>query len=161
MLKVLGAVCLIFAGAAAGCLQSRKLREHRDRLQAFLKFLNEVKTEIAYAGVPVEEILERHGKNIDFLLPYFQARQNGEDFLQAWGKAAGSDLLLPQERTLLRNFGEGFGATDMQGQLSHCALYEELTHKELDTAEEIYKRKGKLYRMLGVCVGAIRALVLI
>lgn len=154
-------MCLLFAGTAAGCLQSRKLRDRRDCLRGFLSFLSEVKTEISYAGVPVEELLERHGRTLDFLLPYFQARQNGENFLQAWSRVVQNSLLLPQDKALLRGFGEGFGATDLQGQLSHCALYEELTRKELDAAEELYKKKGKLYRMLGVCIGAIVALVLI
>jgi stage III sporulation protein AB len=154
-------VCLIFAGAAAGCLQARKLRERRDQLRAFLKFLSEAKTEIAFAAVPVDEILERYGRCLHFLAPYFYARESGKEFTQAWKAAADSRTLSPRDRTLLRDFGNGFGATDMQGQQAHCSLYEEMTRKELEDAEEDYRKKGRLYRMLGVCAGAMLALVLI
>lgn len=116
---------------------------------------------MTYAGVPVEELLERHGRGLVLLQPYFQARQDGADFLTAWSRTAENGLLSGQERVLLQGFGEGFGATDLQGQLSHCSLYQELTRKELDTAEKQYSEKGKLYRMLGICIGAMVALVLL
>jgi stage III sporulation protein AB len=161
LLKAVGALCLIFAGTAAGCLQSRKLRRRRDRLQAFLQFLAEAKTEISYTAAPVEEIVERHGKKLSFLQPYFQAVQEGQPFVQAWRKAAANPALTPQERVLLRDFGEGFGATDVQGQLAHCSLYEELTRQELGEAQKTYQKDGRLYRMLGVCAGLIFALVLL
>ena len=161
MLRIIGAVCLIFAGAAAGCLQSRKLKDYRDRLRDFLQFLSEGKTEITYCAVPVEEILERHGKKLAYLQPYFRAAESGAEFEQAWTAAAEEPSLSPQERSLLRGFGKGFGATDVQGQQSHFSLYEEMVRRELADAEENYQKKGKLYQMLGVCAGAVLALVLV
>ncbi|MDD4807924.1 MULTISPECIES: stage III sporulation protein AB [Caproicibacterium] len=161
MLRILGALCLVFAGTAAGCLQSRKLRLRRDRAQDFLQFLSAAKAEISCTAAPVQDIVEHHGRKLDFLAPYFTAIEAGEPFTQAWQKASSDSSLTPQERVLLRNFGEGFGATDMQGQLAHCTLYEELTRQELEESQKTYQKDGKLYRMLGVCGGLIFALVLL
>ena len=109
----------------------------------------------------VEEITERHGRSLYALAPYFHAVEQGKSFEQAWAAAAENRVLPPNEQELLRGFGGGFGATDLQGQLAHCTLYGELTRRELRAAEETYQKKGRLWRMLGVCGGAAGALILL
>ena len=161
MLKVLGAVLLVLAGAGAGYLQSHKLRRRKERLRTFLEFLSAARTEISYAALPVEEILERHGQGLDFLAPYFAARTAGAPFLQAWDKAVHSPLLTQEDRAVVSGFGDGFGASDTEGQMAHCGLYMDLTRKLLAGAEEDCARKCKLYQMLGICGGAVAALVII
>lgn len=126
-----------------------------------MQFLTAAQTEIRYAAIPVEEIVARHGTQLDFLDAYRQALARGEPFVQAWAKAAQSPLLTPEDARLVGDFGQDFGATDALGQQAHCSLYAELTRKLLSAAEEDYTRKGRLYRLLGLCGGAVLALLVL
>lgn len=68
--------------------------------------------------------------------------------------------LTEEDQTLLRDFGSGFGASDVEGQLSHCRLYAELFQDRLERARQEKARKGKLYLMLGSFSGIAVALFL-
>ena len=160
LLKWIGAVFLLLAGATAGYLESKKLHDRVKRLKNFCIFLDNAATEVSYEGMPVEEICMRHGKSLDFMTPLLAALKAGEPFPQAWKKAEASPVLCEEDRELLSQFGEGFGASDTQGQLNHCSLCGSLTKKTLLKAEEDEKKKGKLYRMLGLFGGAAAALLL-
>ena len=156
----MGAVLVVLAGTAAGCLQAHKLLHRKEQLRRFLTFLETARAEISYAALPVEEILSRYGRGLDFLAPYFSARDRGEPFAQAWEKAVHAPLLNREDRALISGFGEGFGTTDTQGQISHCTLYMEFTRTQLQNAGEACTRKCRLYQILGACGGAVAALLL-
>ena len=160
LLRIVGAVLVILAGTAAGCLQSRKLLHRKEQLRRFLTFLETARAEISYAALSVEEILSRYGRGLDFLVPYFVARNNGEPFAKAWEKAIHVPFLNREDRALISGFGEGFGTTDTQGQISHCNLYMEFTRAQLQSADEACARKCRLYQILGACGGAVAALLL-
>lgn len=105
--------------------------------------------------------MERHGHGLDFLSPYFTAHEAGAPFSQSWEKAVHSPLLTQEDRAVIAGFGEGFGLSDTDGQMAHCGLYMDLTRKLLAGAEDDCARKCKLYQMLGVCGGAVAALLII
>ena len=65
-----------------------------------------------------------------------------------------------KDQELLLRFGEGFGASDAEGQISHCRLTMELLRRRLEEAGEEKKQKGRLYRMLGVLGSLGTALLL-
>lgn len=154
----------MFAGTLAGYMESHKLTRRVERLSAFVRFLSAAQTEIRFSALPVEQIVRRHGKELPFLAQCARLCGEGEDFGNAWAQAVDCDAaregFLKKDAELLKNFGAGFGASDTEGQLSHCGLYLTLFESSLRSARKDEERKSKLYLMLGICSGAVAALVL-
>ena len=164
MLKLAGAILLIAAGAFAGSMESHRLTVRVRKLEAFLRFLSSAKTEIRYSAMPVAGIVEKHGGELSFLSACAERCADGEDWPAAWSAAvnekAGIEGFFSKDLELLRGFGADFGASDTEGQLSHCSLYADLTAAALEGAKEDRNRKSKLYQMLGIFAGMAAALLL-
>jgi stage III sporulation protein AB len=151
-------------GTLAGYMESHRLTMRVEQLEAFLRFLSAAQTEIRFAALPVEQIVQRHGGEMEFLrICAEHCRENGS-FLSAWNAGVQSGTrgrgFLAGDIGLLHGFGEGFGASDTEGQLSHCALYSQLISENLKNAREEKNRKSKLYQTLGVFSGMAAALLL-
>ena len=140
---------LIAAGTIAGYVQSHRLSQRVAQLEEMLRFLNAAQTEIRYSA---------------FLQQCAARYKAGEDFHTAWEEGVRTGAkgtgLTEEDQTLLRDFGSGFGASDVEGQLSHCRLYAELFQDRLERARQEKARKGKLYLMLGSFSGIAVALFL-
>lgn len=154
---------MIAASTLAGYMESHKLSLRVEQLEAFLRFITAARTEIHYTAAPVEEIVRKHG-DMPFLKTCAENCQNGSSFTESWAAAVESGAkgfgLLEKDISLLRSFGDGFGASDMDGQLAHCKLFAELTETQLEHAREEKNRKSKLYLMLGIFAGMAVALLL-
>lgn len=161
MLKFVGAILLIAAGALAGYMESRKLSMRVKRLEAFFRFLSAAKTEIRYAALPLEDVLKRHGGEV-FCFP--RESEGTEEWVDGWKKSAAQgkyqDGFAEKDREMLKNFCAGFGSSDTQGQTAHLELYENLAASALEEAERERAAKSKLYRMLGIFGGAAAAILL-
>lgn len=146
-------------------MESRKLSIRVTQLEGFLAFVSSARTEIRYSALPVEQILEKHGRNLRFLELCGIYYSNGEEFSRAWNhgleKGTAGTGLREKELGFMRDFGQGFGATDLEGQLSHCQLYLDLIGGELTQAKEEKAQKSKLYFMLGIFGGLAAALLIV
>lgn len=151
-------------GTLAGYMESRKLYIRVEQLEAFLRFLSAAQTEIRFAALPVEEIVQRHCNDVDFLKLCSRECNKGKSFLSAWeeGVRLGTKGcgFTKSDMSLFYRFGEGFGASDTEGQLCHCNLYSELIGVNLKNARDEKQRKSKLYQVLGVFSGIAAALLL-
>ena len=134
-----------------------------ERLSAFVRFLSAAQTEIRFSALPVEQIVRRHSGELPFLERCARLCGEGTDFGNAWTEAVNCEALkegfLKKDAELLKNFGSGFGASDTEGQLSHCGLYSSLFESSLKVAKEDEEKKSKLYLVLGICCGAAAALM--
>lgn len=160
----MGILLLIAAGTMAGYAQSHRLSQRVEQLEKTLRFLTAAQTEIRYSAADVAEIVQKHGSSLAFLRQCASHCREGEDFHSAWEEGVRTGTkgtgLTEKDRSLLRDFGDGFGASDVEGQLSHCRLYAELLGDRLERAREEKSRKGKLYLMLGSFSGIAVALFL-
>ena len=114
--------------------------------------------------MPVQQILQRHGEGLSFLRDCTADCAGGEGFAEAWrravGSRAGAEGFSARDGELLLLFGDGFGASDTDGQISHLELYSGLFGEALDRAREDRDRKSKLYLTLGIFAGLSAALLL-
>jgi len=160
----MGALILIAVGTLVGYVESHRLAMRVKQLEAFLRFLSAAQTEIRFAALPVEQIVQRHGGEMEFLKICGERCKSGGSFLSAWDFGIRSGTkdsgFLAGDINLLQGFGNGFGASDMEGQLSHCALYSDLINESLKNAREEKNRKSKLYQILGIFSGMATALLL-
>lgn len=159
-----GALILIAAGALAGYMESHRLAVRVEQLERFLRFVSCAQTEIRFSALPVEQIVQRHGSDLEFLRQCGDSFQKSGDFQSAWQAGvkgcAKSGGFNDKDVELLKGFGSGFGVSDTDGQLSHCALYYELTAQNLKEARGEKERKSRLYQMFGVFSGMAAALLL-
>lgn len=58
-----------------------------------------------------------------------------------------------------REFGEGLGVSDVEGQIAHCTLYAEKLEFLLRQARTEQTQKSKLYVTLGISAGAVLGLL--
>lgn len=134
------------------------------KLEAFLRFLNEAQTEIRYVSMPVEQLLSLHPENLKILSFCVDRLKQNSDFPKAWKSAikkeAKAEGFFQKDLLLLLDFGEGFGCTDTQGQLSHCSLYTAFFQANLKEAKEDFVKKSRLYVTLGVFGGLAVSLLL-
>lgn len=155
---------LILAGTLSGFVESHRLFARVESLESFIRFLSAAKTEIRYSAVPVVQILKRHGSELHFIKECERQCTEGEGFASAWKNAALNfsrcDGFNEQDKELLLSFGEEFGASDTEGQISHLDLYSGLFHTNLNSAREAKNRKSRLYLMLGIFAGLSSALLL-
>jgi stage III sporulation protein AB len=145
-------------------MESHKLSKRVEQLEAFLRFLSAAQTEIRFAALPVEEIVQRHCGDVEFLKLCGEKCGDGTSFLTSWedGVRSGSKGcgFTESDLSLFYRFGEGFGASDTEGQLSHFNLYSELVGENLKIAREDKRQKSRLYQVLGVFSGLAAALLL-
>lgn len=145
-------------------MESHRLAMRVEQLEAILRFISAAQTEIRFSALPVEQIVQKHGEDLEFLRICGEDCKNGSSFITAWesgvNEGTKSKGLNQKDISLLRGFGREFGASDTDGQLSHCALYNELISDGLKNAREEKTRKSKLYQMLGVFSGMAAALLL-
>lgn len=145
-------------------MESRRLTLRVEQLEAFLRFLSLAQTEIRFTALPVEQIVERHGGELMFLQKCANECSLGKPFTVSWEESVNSQSktggFLPSDLELLKSFGSELGASDVEGQLSHCSLYSELIRESLKNAREEKNRKSRLYQILGIFSGMAAALVL-
>ena len=146
----------------AGHAESRKLAERTLLLEKFLKFLANVEAEVRYSAMPVDKVVEKYGGELPFLQLCTEYCRKGMGFQEAWecGLRDAGEGIREEDRELFRGFGKGFGASDLQGQASHCELYRKITETRLKEAEQEKNSKAKLYLSLGVSGGLCAVLIL-
>lgn len=124
--------------------------------------------QIAYTAAPLDEVWRRLTAWPNFrrmkLLVDTVAGLDGGCFTAAFAaaveSAAGQGLLTDEGRCLLLEFGEGCGGYDLEGQCEHIRHYRRrVADLQAQAAQEAALR-GRLYRVMGVSVGAALALML-
>lgn len=167
MIRLMAAFLFTAAGAAAGVSLSLRLREEREICREIGDVFRCSALQIRYRGMDVYELSSglkcRSGlDDLTFLRELPDNYRCGEDFHVLWKKALDNQVRLPdEERRLLLRFGELLGTSDVDGQLASISVLEaELSGLEAKR-EENYRRKGKLFRCIGVLAGAMTGILII
>ncbi len=146
-------------------MESHKLALRVEKLERFLIFITSAGAEVRYSAAPVDEIVAKHGAGLDFLSYCIKYGRDGSSFGEAWISAVKSEAenegFSAKDCELLLGFGEGFGTSDTNGQISHCRLYSQLAAENLKNAKDEQARKSRLYQMLGIFAGISLSLLLI
>ena len=151
-----------------GYILSSRIARQVEIIDHTIRFLNFMKTGIRYSAQPIAELLAQ-AATMNPVLPQLRICheyiQQGLPFLAAWQSSV--EWLIREKKasegytTLLRDFGNGIGTTDLDGQLSHCDLYLVRFDEQLSAAREQYRRKGRLYILLGGSAGLAAALLIL
>ncbi len=79
----------------------------------------------------------------------------------AWRNAAESFFSFAKDRALSKAFIEGYGKTDLEGQIAYLTLFEGRAADALREAQRAVREKGKLYAALGLFLGAAAVLIIL
>lgn len=163
-LKILGGLLLVLSGFSAGWFCSKKLLMRKDFFKKLLSFVSSLSTQLRYSTSDIFTLvsLSAGTSGLDF---FDLSEESGTPFYDIWSeRVSGIPAkfgLKNIDRTLLLEFGEQLGKTDVDGQLKHLELYEELFKKQLTDAENEINKKSKLYKTMGFFVGTAAALMII
>lgn len=163
---MIGCILIVMTGAAIGYLQSKKLTVRTAFLEEYQKFLSELTLQIRYDSSSLQRILEKFD-GYRYLSPGLhiccESMKEGNSFYDSWSQGIqglSKDIgLLKGDWELILDLGKGLGISDLEGQISHLKLNEELTKLRLDEARDCKTKKGKLYQMLGLSLGITTALL--
>ena len=142
-------------------MRARRLSRRVEELEAFRGFLSAVGTEIRFAALPVEMLVRRHRSLSPWLAACDEKLSAGEPFPLAWQEAVALCPVPDGDKAFFREFGEGLGTSDVEGQMAHCRLCETRLEELLAAARDDKLKKSKLYLTLGICAGLAAGLVLL
>ncbi len=92
-----------------------------------------------------------------------QAVVKKSDFRSTWQNELSSfsaDFSLSaREKELFSDFMNGFGKTDVVGEVHYCEQYRTLVHHRIEEVRAQTKQKSQLYVTLGFCGGGLLGLL--
>lgn len=170
VVKLLGAALVVGSAALIGNTVARNYAERPRELAQISSAFAVLQTEISYARTPLAEALTRAcGTRRGAGARIFRVAADlikGSELLpgEAWHTAVhrvyGWSALAPEDRDALLAFGETLGACGAEDQLRHLALARERLRENEARARDEAERMARMWRYLGVTVGAMVALLL-
>ena len=150
---------MIAACACIGWSRALRLAQRVEELERFRTFLQMLCTEIRFSAAPLASLIRQHAGESKWLQACAALLEQGTPFPQAWQRASQTAPVPKQDRMLLREFGEGLGVSDVEGQIAHCTLYAGKLEFLLRQARTEQTQKSKLYVTLGISAGAVLGLL--
>ena len=163
MIKLTGCLLIVVFTPAAGIFCSEKFRLRTVFYEQYLLFLTNAGTFISYTAASIGELLSMNisAPMIEPILKEAKhSLENGSEFSCAWRKAVDGNVSCKEDRELLYGFGDNFGTSDVEGELSKLGLHKELAERRLNELRDELKTKRKLYRVMGMFAGVLTAVVI-
>ena len=151
-----------FCGTFVGLHLSRKVQDRYIFLTEFSVMVFKMENLIRYNRYAIYEILERLKENkTGFISDEMIAlSKSGKQIGALWKKEAGKiEFLTDDDKSVISTLGEQLGRSDTEGQIAAM----ESARQSLDTlikdSDEIRKSKVRLYRSLGILLGAATGII--
>lgn len=166
-LKFCGGITVIASGAFCGIYASKMLENRVCFLEQYIMFLTQTKTMISYNAVSVENIFSSVG-SVPVLQPMLgkclKMLSDGYTLQEAWYGAVNSayvkKLCTASDRTLILSFGDTFGSSNVDGEVTKTELHTALVTERLEKARQELYSKRKIYRTVGMFCGMMIVFVL-
>ena len=161
----LSAITVLF-GAATGIWFSKRLKEREHFMSSVILLIKELTVQIKYTNAEIGNILKNASQNaayqhLLFVTSCADISENG-DFHHLWNDGVKKQpYLTPTDRELLFALGSRLGETDLDGQLSFLELTCEMLKKQQQEAAENYRKKGRMYRSVGLLCGLVAGIMVL
>ena len=167
MLKFVGGAFIVVCGTLGGIYFSLRSRRKVEFLEQYIVFLTQVQTMISYGGMSVREIFGEI-KNVplaDGILRDTEVYMNeGEAIETAWKKAVEKNMkelhFEKSDTEMIEYFGNTFGVSDREGELSKIKLHEELVRERWNILQNEMLSKCRVYRIVGMFCGVLTAVLI-
>ena len=166
MLRIIAALMFTLAGAFAGGAFSLRLRERREICRCIALLLDEAAVGIRCRGADVYELSRSFRSSpglsgLSFLEWLPERFEPGREFRTQWQEALSRQELPDEEMQLLAEFGDSFGRSDAEGQLTVIEGLRERLGRITISREEAYAQKGRMYRSVGVLFGVMAGILVV
>lgn len=166
MLKLIGAVLILFAGAMFGFYQASQLSRRPKQIRHIIQALGRLETEIVYGLTPLASAFGKMAAQ----LPEPAAglfRKAGEGLAastdrsaaEIWQEAAEEQwkytAMKSGEKQIVMQLGNSLGRSDREDQIKHLRLAASQLQAEETHALEEQKRYESMWKSLGVLMGAL------
>lgn len=166
MLKLIFAFALFSISAYIGFAYGETFRKRQNQLKEILKALTILENDVIYGTTPLPEALENLSHKLDrplndFIKAIACRLRNGDvesvyqGALEEFIKIENEFYLREEDKKVLEDFFKALGESGVYGQEKIFVLAIEGIKVNLTEADEFAKKNIKLYRYLGVCLGAM------
>ncbi|MEW9699141.1 stage III sporulation protein SpoIIIAB [Paenibacillus sp. SI8] len=171
MLKFIGAVLLIGAAALLGFLQAAQYARRPKQIRLLISALQRMETEIIYALTPLPEAFASLSRQLaEPLSSLFRLTserllgQIGVSTSEIWRQTVKEvwkrTSLKQAEQEVVLQLGSVLGLTDRGDQVKHLRLaISQLQSEETESRDE-QRRYEKMWKSLGVLIGALIVIVM-
>lgn len=172
MLKVVAVVIIFFACTYIGFYYGENFNRRYRNLNDILNSLLILNNEVIYGNTPVPQALHYVSQKVSYplgtlLLNVSEKLKNGESltvhhaFKEEYNKIKEEFFILDEDKKILSDFTRALGESGVFGQDKIFNLTIENIKINCKKSESIANKNTKMYRCLGVCVGAMIAIFLI
>lgn len=152
-LRLIGASLVVVAGAAAGWLKAARARKRVTVLRELEQLMARILGEIQYRGTPMEELLVQLKK--ERFCPGL-----GLETCRSLREYPLPDELSSSEKQQLQSFFTELGRATTEESRKEGLYYQRICAQLLENAQHDACTAEDLYTKLGLCGGALAALVL-
>lgn len=158
---------LFGASAFLGLTISKKYVNRVNELRELKAFLNLLKTKIKFTYEPLGEIFcdisINFSKNISNLLLQASNNMKINNAGKSWKLAVENTNMniIKEDKDALISLGKLLGKTDLEGQISQIEQTENFLDIQIEKAEIKRQKNEKMYKSMGMIVGAGLVIILI
>ncbi|GAB6170330.1 stage III sporulation protein SpoIIIAB [Clostridium carnis] len=172
MLKMIS-IFIIFLGCSyMGFYYGENFKRRSKQLNSILKSVFFLNNEVIYATTPLPEALEYISHKVEeplkkLFIGVSKELKSGESltvyeaFSNEYKKYKGDFYLHEDDKKVLKDFIKSLGESGVYGQDKLFNLTIENLKINCKVAEEVSSKNTKMYRGIGVCVGAMIAIFLL
>lgn len=171
MFKIVGIGIIFLACSYIGVYYGENFKRRYTNLNDILNSLLILNNEVIYGNTPVPEALhyvgsKTHGSLKNLLLSVSQKLINGESatvyhaFRDEYKKMKEDFFIIDEDEKILSDFTRALGESGVYGQDKIFNLTIENIKINCKKAEDIASKNTKMYRSLGMCVGAMLGIFL-
>ncbi len=159
------AVIVIFS--LAGYFKSTRLSDRGKAIYYLICDLKSIEINMRSYAIPISETIKRTN-NIHlkaFFECFISMLDNGSGIEKSWidsvTKSGVFNSNTKSDISIINSFSSQIGMYDMEVQRKNISLFIERLEICLNEANDEYKRKGKLYKALGMLLGCALAIVIL
>ncbi|WP_424766172.1 stage III sporulation protein SpoIIIAB [Paenibacillus sp. sgz302251] len=172
MMKLLGALLILFAGTLIGFQQAARFAERPRQLRQLAHALQRLETEIGYGHTPLPEALERTAEaTAEPLASIFRHAASGIwetesfSFKDSWEQAIihgwPATSMRSNEQAVLLRLGSTLGISDKEDQMKHLRLALLQLKSEEDAARDDQGRYEKMWKSLGILIAVLIVILMV
>lgn len=164
--RVIAVAFIILCGAFIGIDRSEELKKRISLCDEIKKLFGICENMIRSSGADVYRLVSRL-KQEEFRILLFiyelpEAYSPDTELRDLWERSVSELKDLPhEEKHLITEFGRYLGTTDIIGQVSLIGSHSELISQLREQRAEEYRRKGRLYRSVGLMAGLMIGIIII
>lgn len=172
MLKVISYIVIFISCTCIGYYYGETYKKRSTQLNNILKATLFLNNEVIYANTPMPEALKYISFKVDspikdILVKVSEKLLLGESnsiyesFKEAYEKMSFEFRLNKEDLRIIKDFLKSLGESGVYGQDKLFNLTIENLKINCSSAEEIARKNVKMYRSLGICIGAMIVIFLI